>query len=167
MIHHPLIIYKNCSKNSVSSYGIPCQCVELIRRYFNLYFGLTFKSIKDATEMFYKINFLTNITKQAVALYTINAGNVEPVTITIQVGDIIFWKKNKINGYYGHVGIVVYATNETIIIAQQNAKTELEEYRISDIMYEMNKPDSPFLGIKRLPSFVIIPQQIEVIIKDE
>jgi hypothetical protein len=26
----------------------------------------------------------------------------------------------------------------------------------------MNKSDSPFLGIKRLPNFVIIPQQIQI-----
>ena len=26
----------------------------------------------------------------------------------------------------------------------------------------MNKPDSQFLGIKRLPNFVIIPQQIQI-----
>lgn len=162
MIYPPLIIYKNCKKNSVSLYGIQCQCVELIRRYFNLYYGLTFESVIDAYEMFYKINSLINIANKTIALDTINAGYVTSSNNSIRVGDIIFWKRNIKNGNYGHVAIVVYVANGTVVIAQQNRSKIFEEYDTSDIIREMNKPCSQFLGIKRLPIFVIIPQQIQI-----
>ena len=162
MIYPPLIIYKNCKKNSVSLYGIPCQCVELIRRYFNLYYGLTFESVIDAYEMFYKMNSLTNIANKTIALDTINAGYVPSSNNSIRVGDIIFWKRNIKNGNYGHVAIVVYVANGTVVIAQQNRSKIFEEYDTSDIIREINKPGSQFLGIKRLPIFVIIPQQIQI-----
>jgi len=162
MIYPPLIIYKNCKKNSVSLYGIPCQCVELIRRYFNLYYGLSFESVTDAYEMFYKINSLTNISRKTIVLDTIRANTIPSSSNSIRVGDIVFFKRNIKNGHYGHVAIVVYAANGTVVIAQQNMSKILEEYNTSDIIREMNKPDSRFLGIKRLPNFVIIPQQIQI-----
>ena len=166
MIYPPLIIYKKCSKDSFSPYGIPCQCVELVRRYFNLYFGLSFNGIKDAYEMYYKINYLTNMANKFIKLDTINASDVKLSSSSIRVGDIIFWKRNIKNSFYGHVAIVVYVANGTVIIAQQNMSNLLEEYNISDIIQEMNKRDSPFLGIKRLPNFVIIPHQIQIQIRN-
>lgn len=162
MIYPPLIIHKNCKKNSVSLYGIPCQCVELIRRYFNLYYGLTFESVIDAYEMFYKINYLRNIANKTITLDTIYAGYIPLSNNSICVGDIVFWKRNIKNGNYGHVAIVVYVANGTVVIAQQNSSKIFEEYDTSDVIREMNKSDSPFLGIKRLPNFVIIPQQIQI-----
>ena len=162
MIYPPLTIYKKCSKKSFSPYGIPCQCVELIRRYFNLYYGLTFESVIDAYEMFYKINSITNIAHKTIVLDTVNANDIQSSSNSIRVGDIIFWKRNRINGYYGHVAIVIYAANGTVVIAQQNTSKILEEYNTSDIIREMNKSDSLFLGIKRLPNFVIIPEQIQI-----
>lgn len=162
MIYPPLIIYKNCPKNSFSPYGIPCQCVELIRRYFNLYYGLSFESVIDAYEMFYKINSLTNVANKTTVLDTINAIDIPLSNNSIRVGDIIFWKRNIINGNYGHVAIVIYTANGTVVIAQQNKSKILEEYNTSDFIREMNKSNSQFLGIKRLPIFVIIPQQIQI-----
>ena len=162
MIYPPLIIYKNCPKNSFSPYGIPCQCVELIRRYFNLYYGLSFESVIDAYEMFYKINSLTNVANKTTVLDTINAIDIPLSNNSIRVGDIIFWKRNIINGNYGHVAIVIYVANGTVVIAQQNKSKNLEEYNTSDFIREMNKSNSQFLGIKRLPIFVIIPQQIQI-----
>lgn len=166
MIYPPLIIYKKCSKDSFSSYGIPCQCIELVRRYFNLYFGLSFNSIKDAHEMYYKMNYLTNIANKYIALDTINANDLKLSGSSIRVGDIIFWKRNIKNSFYGHVGIVIYVANGKVIIAQQNTSNVLQEYNVSDIIQEMNKNDSPFLGIKRLPVFVIIPHQIQIQIQN-
>jgi surface antigen len=112
--------------------------------------------------MFYKINSLINIANKTIALDTINAGYVTSSNNSIRVGDIIFWKRNIKNGNYGHVAIVVYVANGTVVIAQQNRSKIFEEYDTSDIIREMNKPCSQFLGIKRLPIFVIIPQQIQI-----
>jgi cell wall-associated NlpC family hydrolase len=112
--------------------------------------------------MFYKINSITNIVNKSIVLDTINATDVPLSNNSIRVGDIIFWKRNKINGHYGHVAIVIYAANGTVVIAQQNKSKNLEEYDTSYLIREMNKSNSQFLGIKRLPNFVIIPQQIQI-----
>lgn len=87
-----LVINKDRRKKIKSDYGIPYECVELVRRFFNQYYGLTFPSIKDAYEMFKKIDSLIYIVNHQVVLFqTISAPNIQ----NIQVGDILFWKRDK------------------------------------------------------------------------
>ena len=159
MIYHPLILYKKNSKKTYSNYGIPFECVELIRRYFTLYYGLTFPSIPDAFDMFSSINSLIHInTNQVILLETINSNNVDD----LRVGDIIFWKRNRMNTNYGHVAIVVSSLKGKVAIAQQNMPNLVEEYNASDIIRAMNRKNSHFLGIKRLPRFIPTPTQIPI-----
>ena len=157
MIPDPLILYKKNPKRTYSSYGIQFECVELVRRYFTLYYGLTFPSIPDAFDMFSSINSLIHInTSQVILLETVFSQNVDD----LHVGDIIFWKRNRANSNYGHVAIVVYSTKGKVIIAQQNMDKLVEEYNKSDIIRAMNRKNSQFLGIKRLPRFIPIPVRI-------
>jgi glutathionylspermidine amidase/synthetase len=157
MIPDPLILYKKNPKKIYSSYGIPFECVELIRRYFILYYGLTFPSIPDAFDMFSSINSLIHInTNQVILLETVNSQNVDD----LRVGDIIFWKRNRTNSNYGHVAIVVHSTKGKVVIAQQNREKLVEEYNESDIIRTMNRKNSQFIGIKRLPRFIPIPVRI-------
>ena len=150
-MHKSLILYKRNSKKIYSNYGIPFECVELIRRYFTLYYNLTFPSVNDAYEMFYSINSLINInTNQVILLETIFPRNIND----LHVGDIIFWKRNKTNDYYGHVGIVVDSTKTTVIIAQQNVNNLVEKYNKNDLIRAMNCKNTIFLGIKHLPRFI-------------
>ena len=159
MILSPLILYKKNPKKTYSSYGIPFECVELVRRYFTLYYGLTFPSIPDAFDMFSSINSLIHInTSQVILLETINSNNVDD----LRVGDIIFWKRNRMNTNYGHVAIVVSAIKGKVAIAQQNMPNLVEEYNASDIIRAMNRKNSQFLGIKRLPRFIPTPAQIAI-----
>jgi hypothetical protein len=159
MIYHPLILYKKNPKRTYSNYGIPFECVELVRRYFTLYYGLTFPSIPDAFDMFSSINSLIHInTNQVILLETVNSQNVDD----LRVGDIIFWKRNRANNYYGHVAIVIRASKGKVAIAQQNMDDLVEEYSASDIIRAMNRKNSQFLGIKRLPKFIPIPPRIPV-----
>jgi len=159
MIYHPLILYKKNSKKTYSNYGIPFECVELVRRYFTLYYGLTFPSIPDAFDMFSSINSLIHInTNQVILLETVNSQNVDD----LRVGDIIFWKRNRANNYYGHVVIVVRSSKGKVAIAQQNMANLVEEYNASDIIRAMNRKNSQFLGIKRLPRFIPIPVRISI-----
>jgi len=159
MIYHPLILYKKNSKKTYSNYGIPFECVELIRRYFTLYYGLTFPSIPDAFDMFSSVNSLIHInTNQVILLETVNSQNVDD----LRVGDIIFWKRNRSNTNYGHVAIVVSAIKGKVAIAQQNMSNLVEEYNASDIIRAMNRKNSHFLGIKRLPRFIPTPTQIPI-----
>ncbi len=157
MIHQPLILYKKNPKKTYSNYGIPFECVELIRRYFILYYGLTFPSIPDAFNMFSSINSLIHInTNQVILLETVFSQNID----YLRVGDIIFWKRNRVNTNYGHVAIIVRAIKGKVTIAQQNMGNFVEEYNKSDIIRTMNRKNSQFLGIKRLPKFIPIPVRI-------
>ena len=159
MIPYPLILYKKNPKKTYSSYGIPFECVELVRRYFTLYYGLTFPSIPDAFDMFSSINSLIHInTNQLILLETVNSQNVDD----LRVGDILFWKRNRVNNNYGHVAIVVHSTKGKVIIAQQNREKLVEEYSTSDIIRAMNRKNSQFLGIKRLPRFIPTPVRISI-----
>ena len=159
MILSPLILYKKTPKKIYSNYGIPFECVELIRRYFTLYYGLTFPSIPDAFDMFSSVNSLIHInTNQVILLETVNSQNVDD----LRVGDIIFWKRNRMNTNYGHVAIVVSAIKGKVAIAQQNMPNLVEEYNASDIIRAMNRKNSHFLGIKRLPRFIPTPTQIPI-----
>lgn len=159
MIPDPLILYKKTPKKIYSSYGIPFECVELIRRYFTLYYGLTFPSIPDAFEMFSSINSLIHInTNQVILLETVNSQNVDD----LRVGDILFWKRNRANNNYGHVAIVVRAIKGKVVFAQQNMDKLVEEYTASDIIRAMNRKNSQFLGIKRLPRFIPTPVRISI-----
>ena len=159
MIPEPLILYKKNPKKIYSSYGIPFECVELVRRYFILYYGLTFQSIPDAFDMFSSINSLIHInTNQVILLETVYSQNVDD----LRVGDILFWKRNRANNNYGHVAIVVRAIKGKVVIAQQNMDKLVEEYTASDIIRAMNRKNSQFLGIKRLPRFIPTPVRISI-----
>jgi len=159
MTYQPLILYKKNPKKIYSSYGIPFECVELIRRYFTLYYDLTFPSIPDAFDMFSSINSLIHInTNQVILLETVYSQNVDD----LRVGDILFWKRNRANNYYGHVAIVVRAIKGKVAIAQQNMDKLVEEYSTSDIIRAMNRKNSQFLGIKRLPKFIPTPVRISI-----
>ena len=159
MIPDPLILYKKNPKKTYSNYGIPFECVELVRRYFTLYYGLTFPSIPDAFDMFSSINSLIHInTNQVILLETVYSQNVDD----LRVGDILFWKRNRMNTNYGHVAIVVSAIKGKVAIAQQNMGNLVEEYNTSDIIRAMNRKNSQFLGIKRLPRFIPTPVRIPI-----
>ena len=93
MTHRPIILYKSGPNKIYTHYGIPFQCVELIRRYLILYYGLTFQSIPDAFDMFSSVNSLIHIkTNRNILLETIFSKDVDD----LRVGDIIFWD----NEYY-------------------------------------------------------------------
>jgi hypothetical protein len=112
--------------------------------------------------MFSSVNSLIHIkTNRNILLETIFSNDVDD----LRVGDIIFWKRSRINDNYGHVGIVVYSTKTNVIIAQQNTDNLVEKYNKSDIIREINKKKTKFLGIKRLPDFIPIPTRIRYQIK--
>ena len=158
----PLILYKRNSKKIYSSYGIPFECVELIRRYFVLYYSLTFPSVNDACDMFYSIHSLGNInTNQVILLETKISPNIN--INDLQVGDLIFWKRNRTNDNYGHVGIIIKSTKTSVTIAQQNMHNLVEKYNKNDLIRAINRKNTIFLGIKHLPD--AFQTQTEIIVK--
>ena len=154
-----LNIYMNRRKKVKTQYGIPFECVELARRFYNQYYGLTFPSVRDAYEMFKKIDTLIYTgNHQLVLLQTITAPNIDRFC----VGDTLFWHRHEKNDNYGHVGIIVYSDEKKIVIAQQNEDNALEVHNTKKLMKEMNKKNSDYLGIKRLPDWIPKPHMIQV-----
>jgi hypothetical protein len=142
-----------------TGFGIPFECVELVRRFYNQYYGLTFTSVQDAYEMFEKIDSLINTRNhQIVLLQTIEAPNIDRIC----VGDAIFWRRNEKNTNYGHVGIIVYSDGKRVVIAQQNQKKTLKEYKTLDLLKKLNLQNGKYLGLKRLPDWILKPTMIYV-----
>jgi hypothetical protein len=154
-----LNIYMNRRNKVKTNYGIPFECVELARRFYNQYYGLTFPSVRDAHEIFRKIDTLIHTgNHQLVLLQTITAPNID----RFYVGDTLYWHRDKKNDNYGHVGIIVYSDGKKVVIAQQNEDNALEIYNTKKLMKEMNKKNSDYLGIKRLPDWIPKPHMIQV-----
>jgi hypothetical protein len=154
-----LDIYMNRRKKVKTQYGIPFECVELARRFYNQYYGLTFPSVRDAYEIFKKIDTLIHTgNHQLVLLQTITAPNIDRFC----VGDTLFWQRDEKNDNYGHVGIIVYSDGKKVVIAQQNEDNALEVHNTKKLMKEMNKKNSDYLGIKRLPDWIPKPHMIQV-----
>jgi hypothetical protein len=154
-----LKIYMDQQKKVKTVYGIAFECVELARRFYNQYYGLTFPSIRDADEFFRKIDALIHTgNNQLVLLQTIMAPNIDRIC----VGDAIFWKRLEKNTNYGHVGIVVYSDGKKVVIAQQNQKKPLKEYATSEILKKINIQNGKYLGIKRMPDWIPKPVMIYV-----
>jgi hypothetical protein len=142
-----------------TDYGIPFECVELARRFYNQYYGLTFPSIRDAYQMFKKIDSLIHTANnQVILLQTIVAPNIDRIC----VGDALFWRRKEKNDNYGHVGIIVYSDGKKVVIAQQNQKKPLKEYTTLEIQKKLNLKNGKYLGLKRLPDWIPKPSMIYV-----
>lgn len=169
-INKPIMIFTKTPNTNVdnynSSYGIPFECVELIRRILYTQCNYTFPSIVDTEEMFFSINELYNIHEQSttVSLKTYqfpygfeyayayeNSNN--KIQSYLKPGTILFWKKVKNDDDFvdGHVAIIISATNYHVTIAQQNRDPPIEQYNTAKLVAMINREDSQFLGLKVLP----------------
>jgi len=154
-----LQIYMDRRRKIKTDYGIPFECVELARRFYNQYYGLTFSSVQDAYEMFEKIDSLIHIGNHQVVLFqTIVAPNIDRIC----VGDALFWHRKEKNGNYGHVGLVVYSDGKKVVIAQQNQKNSLKECTTLELLKKLNLKNGKYIGIKRLPDWIPKPAMIYV-----
>lgn len=154
-----LQIYMDRRRKIKTDYGIPFECVELARRFYNQYYGLTFPSIRDAYQMFKKIDSLIHTgNNQVILLQTIVAPNIDRIC----VGDALFWRRKEKNDNYGHVGIIVYSDGKRVVIAQQNQKKPLKEYTTLEIQKKLNLKNGKYLGLKRLPDWIPKPSMIYV-----
>ena len=169
-INKPIMIFAKSPNTHVdnykSSYGIPFECVELIRRILSTQCNYTFPSVVDAEEMFFSINALYNIheTSTTVSLKTYQfpygfeyayayENSKNKILSYLKPGNILFWKKvkNDDDFMYGHVAIIISANNFHVTIAQQNCDPPIEQYNTAKLVAMINREDSQFLGVKVLP----------------
>jgi hypothetical protein len=80
----------------------------------------------------------------------------------MQVGDILFWKRNEKNWNYGHVAIIIYVDKKNFVLAQQNEKNSMEIYNTEKFIEKINNKNSQIIGLKRLPNWIPKPEMIYV-----
>ena len=150
---------QNAEKIYKTNAGIPFECVEFVRRYFMQTRGLTFPSVVDATDMFYRIHALvpmqaTNSTQstqtmQSVALQTRVYPYVRNALHYLRPGTMLFWVPAPTDELkYGHVALVVEANAEHVVVAQQNRWPPIQTHSTRELFNTINSPHSEYLGVK-------------------
>jgi len=145
-----LIYIQKTKKIYKTEYGIPFQCVELIRRFFSTIKNVSFPSVIDAVHFFNIINTLSNI-NITYKLKTFSYPYENSYSYYLRPGSIIFWKYKKPDFIYGHVALVLDSNDETTTIIQQNLNPAVKIYDTKTLFEKMNDPKSKFLGIKTIP----------------
>ena len=134
--------------------GIPFECVEFVRRYFVQTRGLTFPSVVDATDMFYRIHELvpaqsTQSAQSAQSLQTRVYPYVRNALHYLRPGTMIFWVPEATDELkYGHVALVVEADAEHVVVAQQNRSPPIQAHDTRALFNAINAPNSAYLGLK-------------------
>ena len=175
-----IVLYIKKTKNATypTKYGIPFECVELVRRFFCIHKGLTFPDVVDAVDLFKRINEFTPVSASVSPKRAPSAAAAATPAATYQYpyqnkasyylrpGVILFWKYKKTDYPYGHVAIIWKSNaNETVII-QQNLNPPIKTYNTDELFAKMNSRTSKFAGVKILPSDIISGvQNIECEIK--
>ncbi len=143
--------------------GIPFECVEFVRRYFVQTRDLTFPSVVDATDMFYRIHALVPLKSSQtqpsgkVQLQTCIYPYVRPALHYLRPGTMLFWAPKPTDDLkYGHVALVVEADAEHVIVAQQNKSPPIQVHDTRKLFNAINSPNSAYLGVK-----IVLVVQIE------
>ncbi len=144
------IYFKKDGKKYKTEYGIPFQCVELIRRFFSTIKNVSFPSVVDAVEFYNKIDVLSN-SKIEYKLKTFSYPYQHNYDHYLKPGSILFWKYKKPDFIYGHVALVLDSNNKITTIIQQNLNPPVKIYDTKTLFEKMNDPKSKFLGIKIIP----------------
>ena len=151
------IYIKKTNKTYKTEYGIPFQCVELIRRFFSINIDLSFPDVIDAIDFFNKINsfFLLSNPNKNILLNTYSYPYTEHYSYYLRPGSILFWKYNKTNFPYGHVALIIDSNEKETIVAQQNLNPPIKKYNTKELFSKINCANSKFSGIKQLPKRIL------------
>ena len=157
-----IVLYVKKTKNGThrTKYGVPFQCVELIRRFFSIHKGLTFPDVVDACDFFKNVHAFTPVSVSA----SVSAFSIVPIetyaypysrqpSYYLRPGSILFWKYKKPDYQYGHVALIWKTdtkNNETYVV-QQNLNPPIKIYDTTVLFSKMNSGSSKFAGVKILP----------------
>lgn len=133
--------------------GIPFECVEFVRRYFMQTRGLTFPSVVDATDMFYRVHALipaqATQSSKSIKLQTRVYPYVRNALYYLRPGTILFWVPEPTDELkYGHVALVIEADAERVVVAQQNRSPPIQVHNTRELFGAINSPNSAYLGLK-------------------
>ena len=149
------IYVQKTNKTYNTNYGIPFQCVELIRRFFstNKLLGVSFPSVVDAVDFFNTIYTLSSPHK-TVKLETFSYPYNHNYSHYLKPGSILFWKRKNPHFSHGHVARILESNEKDTIVIQQNLNPPIKKYDTKELFAKMNCANSKFLGIKTLPTKV-------------
>jgi hypothetical protein len=139
------------SKTYKTRAGIPFECVEFVRRYFMQTHGLTFPSVVDATDMFYRICELVPLGtgSEPVHLQTHIYPYVKPALYYLRPGTMLFWEPKPTDDLkYGHVALIVEADADHVVVAQQNRMPPIQSHDTRELFNAINAFNSVYLGVK-------------------
>ena len=159
-----IYIKKNTNNLYKTKYGIPFQCIELIRRFFSTIKimvenkklstfcipTISFPSVVDAVDFFNIIEVLSSNNK-VFKLKTYEYPYTKTYSYYLKPGSIIFWKYKKPDFIYGHVALILDSNDKETIIIQQNLNPPVKIYDTKKLFNKMNNSKSKFLGIKTIP----------------
>jgi hypothetical protein len=154
----PVIVHVKTDQTGEQMYktnaGIPFECVEFVRRYFTQTRGLTFPSVVDATDMFYRIHELVPLKSSPnpthhVSLQTCIYPYVRPALYYLRPGTMLFWEPKPTDDWkHGHVALVVESNSGYVVVAQQNKSQPIQVHDTRKLFNAINSPNSVYLGIK-------------------
>jgi len=150
----PVVVHVKSNGNQMykTNAGIPFECIEFVRRYFMQTHGLTFPSVVDATDMFHQVNELAPLHSsrmRPVSLHTFIYPYVKPALHYLRPGTMLFWEPKPTDDLkYGHVALVVEATTEYVVVAQQNQRPPIQMHDTRELFNAINAPNSAYLGVK-------------------
>lgn len=123
--------------------GIRWQCVEFVRRYFILVYGLTFSDIKNVYEMM-TLHYFYNIYNNKPIKVIFFREMIDNIP---KKDDIIFIKKNN-QDRTGHVGIVCHYDDEkeNVYIVDQNGEKNIAYWQDKHYATILNKNDPSIIG---------------------
>jgi hypothetical protein len=141
------IYVKKTNKTYKTNYGVPFQCVELIRRFFSIVAHVSIPNVVDAVDLF---NNTDSLFEQTLSYpYAQNP---------LKAGSVLFWKRRKPNFSYGHCALIIDSNEKETIVIQQNLNPPIRVYATKDLFAKLNRKDSKFLGVKtvsfRLPKLL-------------
>ena len=117
---NPYHMGKKGSRYEGMRYGVKYECVEYARRYYMHVFGLTFKDVDNAIDLFQLSTMVDIKTNKRIPVRTIrNAPHELP-----EPGDLIIWKADGPYEVTGHVAVAVRSLGaSTVQVAEQNGPT--------------------------------------------
>ena len=141
------IYVKKSNKTYATEFGVPFECIELVRLFFSTIKYVTFQDVIDAIDFFHRITSLSN----AQTLGTFSYPYAHKYSYYIRPGSMLFWKYTKSYFPHGHVAIIVESNDNETIVIQQNLNPPIKKYNTKELFTKMNCVDSKFLGVKTLP----------------
>jgi len=144
------IYVKKTNKGYKTNYGVPFQCVELIRRFFSTVKNVSFPDVVDAVDLFERVNKLSSPSK-TVKLRTFSYPYLNEASYYLRPGSILFWKRRNPIFKYGHVSLILDSNENETTVIQQNLNPPIKKYDTQELFAKMNCADSKFLGVKTVP----------------